>query len=150
MNDFTLDMLVSARERLRNRREKLTPKHLLEQARREGLAYRDGIIKFEAARTEQNVPDWKLACLCDTVFQMLYDQGEWRGGETPDGEEEEIRYSAFGLACLRWINRETRGFTPEIDCAEDEIAAWLGVRIEEEREQSTYQLGLFDMAGGAA
>jgi hypothetical protein len=143
MNDFTLDMLESARERLRNRREKLNPRNLLEQARSEALAYRDGIIEGEAEQTEQNVPDWKLASLCDAVFQMLYDRGEWWGGETPDGEEEEIRYSAFGLACLRWFNREERGMTPQVDCTLEEIAAWLGEVAQVEREQSTYQMSLF-------
>lgn len=150
MNDFTLDMLTSARERLRNRRTGLNPRSLLEQARSEALAYRDGIIEGEAVQTEQNVPDWKLASLSDTVFQMLYDRGEWWGGETPDGEEEEIRYSAFGLACLRWINREERGLTPEIDCTVEEITAWLGEVAEIERDQSTYQMSLFGEMEGAA
>lgn len=144
MNDFTRNMLQLARDTLLDRRIKVTVKELRYHAVRLQYHYRDLLIDAQADQTVAHVPASKLLGLLEDVWQMMWNHGEWYGAEEPDDDDEEacVHSAAHGLACLRWLNREDRGYAPGVECSDEEIAAWLEQVITEEQELSTYQMSL--------
>jgi hypothetical protein len=58
-------------------------------------------------------------------------------------EDERIVMTAWGIANLRWINRDAKGLVEHCDATLETVRAWLA-------EKATYQLSMFDlvMIGG--
>lgn len=126
MNDFTTNLLTSALSHLKARGQKPEARHLFKQlTESEMIGYRDGCIEVWAEDTEDHVPRAKLIALHPIVLDLTDEYSEWWGIESPTDGDELVSFTAFGLACLRWLNREASGRVPQIEATEDEVAAWL-------------------------
>jgi len=127
MNAFTRELLDLAYRTCQTRRgTRLSVANVRRQMERHWRNYREGTIAMWATRIAGSVSHPCLATKFDVVFDLLVQAGvyywEWPG----DDEVERAWATAWGLATLRWLNRERAGRAPAPpECADDEIAAWL-------------------------
>lgn len=135
MNDFTRDLLVCAEEYLQSRKRKITADALAAELHHAVIVWRDNSIDRAARQIARCVPLPRLLQIADKVFWLMVDQGEWYGIEPPFNDEEAILCAAWGIACLRWIHRNNRGYTPKLSYSVPEIEQWM-------QERQTFQMRL--------
>ncbi len=137
MDAYTQELLELAYQTCKTRRgTKLTVANVRQQMESHWHNYRKGIIVMWATRIAESVSHPRLAAKLDVVFDLLVQAGihywEWPG----DDEQERAWATAWGLATLRWLNRERAGRTLVPGCSNAEIAAWMA-------KQETLQLSFW-------
>ncbi len=133
MDDYTQKLLEQAyRTCKRKRKGTPTVANLRWEMWSHQADYRDGVIIEWAARMFKSTPPDRLALKWETVFDLLAREGVYASvwnWEWPLDDLRELAYTvAFGLAGLRWINRERAGRAPVPRCTDDEIEGWLAVK----------------------
>ena len=134
MDDYTQKLLEQAYRTCKKRKRKDMP--TVANVRWEMGPHwtddRDGVVEEWAARIFKNVPLDRLALKWETVYDLLAREGVYASvwnWEWPLDDLRELAHTvAFGLASLRWINRERAGRAPVPRCTDDEIGDWLAVK----------------------
>lgn len=89
------------------------------------IDWRDLLIEAQAESTLESVPDWKLRELVPTVIDLL---AGWREVWECPSDDAASETAAWGLACLRWLNREARGLAPPLALDDEGVQALIDLR----------------------
>ena len=138
MDDFTRTLLDLACRECERKRIKLTVANVRRLADKYWIHARDNTIATWAERIVERSTRARLVDLFEVVFDLLTRAGIYHW-EWPGDDEEEIAWTvAWGLATLRWINREAAGRTPPRPACttDDELRMWI-------EEQKIYRLPLW-------
>jgi hypothetical protein len=129
MDGFTQELLEAAYREVRKKQRKgeLDAVNVRHHLWKRWADARDGTIARWAERIAAKLPCARLAAKVETVFDLLDEAGIY-WWEWPHDEDEAVYAVAWGLATLRWVNREHAGRAPVPDCTDDEIEAWLEAR----------------------
>ena len=122
LDDFTHKTFEKAHLVLKKHKRKINVFSMRGMAWAMWRQYRDATIMRWAERIDARVSTQKLERLAGRVHQMLRNAGEsW---QPPCGDDGSF-YAAYGLAMLRWINREAAGRVAVLRFTCAQLDAWI-------------------------